>query len=84
MNAEVDKLDINKLPDVPTDLNNKKTKVDDLDVGKLKTVPTDSKKLVSKDIFKGTKLNKLNIKVNDFGKKSWWVYFNSVKSIQHK
>ena len=75
------------MPDVPTDLNNKKTKVDDLDVGKLKTVPIDLKKLsnvVSRDIFKGTKLNKLNIKVNDFGKKSWWVYFNSVKSIQHK
>ena len=37
--AEVDKLDIIKLTNVPTRLNNLKTKVDHLDVGKLKTVP---------------------------------------------
>ena len=30
---------------VPTGLNNLKTKADDLDVGKLKTVPADLKKL---------------------------------------
>ena len=36
---EVDKLDINKLVNVPNNLNNLKTKVDDLDFGKLKTVP---------------------------------------------
>ena len=30
---------------VPTSLNNLKTRVDDLDVGKLKTVPLDLKKL---------------------------------------
>ena len=45
MKAEVDKLGINKLVNVPTSLNNLKTKVDDLDVGKLKTVPVDLKKL---------------------------------------
>ena len=32
--AEVDKLDINKLVNVPTGSNNLKTKVNDLDVGK--------------------------------------------------
>ena len=37
--AEADKLDINKLINVRTSLNNLKTKVDDLDFGKLKTVP---------------------------------------------
>ena len=37
MKAEVDKLDVNKLVNVPTSLNNLKTKVDDLDIGKLKT-----------------------------------------------
>ena len=42
--AEVDKLGINKLANVPTSLNNLRTKVDDLDVGKLKTVPVDLKK----------------------------------------
>ena len=33
LKAEVDKLDINKLKNVPTSLNNLKTKVNDLDVG---------------------------------------------------
>ena len=45
MEAEVDKLDISKLTNVPTSLNNLKTKVDDLDVGKLKIFPVDLKKL---------------------------------------
>ena len=36
LKAEVDKLDINKLVNVPTSANNLKTKVDDLDAGKLK------------------------------------------------
>ena len=40
---EVDKVDINKLVNVPTSLNNFKTKVDYLDVGKLETVPVDFK-----------------------------------------
>ena len=39
LKAEVDKLDINKLINVPTSLNNLKTKVDDLDVDMLKAVP---------------------------------------------
>ena len=38
LKAEVDKLDIDKSVNVPTSLNNSKTKVDDLDIGKLKTV----------------------------------------------
>ena len=42
--AEVDKLDINKLVNVPTSQDNVKLKVDDLDVCNLKTVPTDLKK----------------------------------------
>ena len=37
LKAEVDKLDINKLVNVPTSLNRLKTKVDDIDVGELKT-----------------------------------------------
>ena len=44
MKAEVDKLNINKLVNVPTSLNNLKTKVDDLDVGKIKTVTVDFRK----------------------------------------
>ena len=42
IDLEPDKLDINKLTNVPTSFNNLKTKVD---VGKLKTVPVDLKKL---------------------------------------
>ena len=37
MTAEVEKLGIKKLVNVPTSLNNLKTKVDGSDVGKLKT-----------------------------------------------
>ena len=41
---EVEKLDINKLVNVPTSLNNLKRKVDELDIGKLKTNLIDLKK----------------------------------------
>ena len=41
LKAAVDKLDINKLANVPTSLNSSKTKLDDLDVYKLKPVPVD-------------------------------------------
>ena len=43
MKAEVYKLDINKLVNVSTNLNNLKAKVDDLDLSKLKTVLVDLK-----------------------------------------
>ena len=46
MKAEFDKLDINKMVNVPTILNNLTTKVDDLDVGKVKTIPVDIKNQV--------------------------------------
>ena len=45
LKGEDDKLNINKLVNVPTTLNNLKTKVDDLDVGELKIVPIDLKKI---------------------------------------
>ena len=53
---------------VPTSLNNLKTKVDDLDVGKLKTVPVDLKKLsdvAANEVVKNTKFNTLKTKVNN-------------------
>ena len=61
LKAEVDKLDINKLTNFPTILNNLKTKVDDLDVGKLKTVHVDLKKLsdaVDNEVVKNTKFKR--------------------------
>ena len=72
MKAEVDKLDITKLVNVPTCLTNLKTKVDDLDVSKLKAVPVDLKKLsdlVAKELVKNTKFNTLKTKVNNLEKK---------------
>ena len=57
---------------VPTGMNNLKTKVDNLDVDKLKTAPIDLKKLsdvMSKEVVKNTKFNKLNTKVNNLENK---------------
>ena len=68
MKIEVDKLNINKLVNVPTGLNNSNAKGDDLDVGKLKTVPIDLKKLIDvvcKEPVKNTKFNTLKAKVNN-------------------
>ena len=66
---EVDKLNIIKLVNVPTCVNNLKTKVDDLDVGELKTVPIDLKKLSGKKVAKITKFSTLERKVNKLDKK---------------
>ena len=67
LKVEVDKLDINKLVNVPTSADNLKRKEDDLDVDKLKPVSIDLKKLrdiVSKEIVKSTQFNALNMTVN--------------------
>ena len=64
----VDQLDINKLVNVLTGLDNLKIEVEDLDVDKLKTFPVDLKELgdvVSKEVVKNSKFNKLNSKVNN-------------------
>ena len=65
--AEVDKLDLARLANVSTSLNNLKTKLDDLDAGKLKTVPVDLENasgVVDNEAVKSTKFNRLNSKVN--------------------
>ena len=72
MKAEFDKLNVNKLFNVPTSLNNLKTKVDHLDVGKLRTIPVDLKKLIDvmdNELVKNTKFNTLKTKVNSLEKK---------------
>ena len=72
MKAEVDKLDINKLVNIATSLNNFKAKVDDLDVGKLKTVSVDLNNLsdvVDNEVVKNAKFNRLNTKINSLEKK---------------
>ena len=73
LKAEVDKLDINKLVNVPIILNNLKIKVDDMDVGKLKTIPVHLKKLndvVDNEVVKNTKFNTLKTKVNNLKKEN--------------
>ena len=68
MKAEFDKLDINKLVNVPTSLNNLKTKADYLDIGKLKAALVDLKKLsdvVDNKVLKNTKFNTLKTKGNE-------------------
>ena len=72
MKAEVDKVDINEIVNVPTSLNNLKTKVDDLNIGKLKSVPVDLKKLsyvVDNKVVKNTKFNTTKTKVSNLEKK---------------
>ena len=94
MKAEVDKLDINNLTNVPTSLNNLKTKVDDLDVGKLEKVLIDFKKLsdvVDNELVKNIKFNKPKTKVNNLDKgipnATTLIHinqYNTDKSIQHR
>ena len=72
MKVEVDKLDVNKLVNATSGLNNLKTRVDDLDVNMLKTVPLDLKKIsnvVNKKVVKNTKFNKLNMNANNSERK---------------
>ena len=72
MKAEVDKLSINKLPNVLTSLDNLKTKVGNSDVGKLKTVPVDLKiwnDVLDDEVVKNNKFNILKAKINTLEKK---------------
>ena len=72
MKAEADKLDINKLVNVPAALNDLKRKVGNLNVCNLKTVPIEPKKLsdlANKKVAMSTKFNKLNTKSNKLDKK---------------
>ena len=64
LKSDVDKLDIDKLKNVPSNLSNLKSKVDKLDVDKLVPVPVDLSKLsdvVKNDVVKKVVYN-ANIK----------------------
>ena len=57
LKSDVDKLDIDKLKNVPSCLNSIKSKVDKLDIGKLETTPIDLSKInnvVKDDVVKKT------------------------------
>ena len=79
----VDKLELNKLVNFLTGLDNLRIEVEDLDVDKLKTFPVDLKELgvvVSKEVVKNSKFNKLNSKVSNLEKNN---FFDPHKSIKH-
>ena len=72
LKSKYDKLGINKPTNVPTSLNNLKTKVDDLDVGELKITPVYLKELshvVDNKVVKNTEFSTLKTKVNNLEKK---------------
>ena len=73
MKAKVNKLDIAKLVNVPTKLNNLETNVYDLDVDKLKTdAPIDLKKIrdvVDNEVVKNLICNTLKTEINNLEKK---------------
>ena len=69
LKAEDDKLGINKSVNVPTSLNNSKTKVDYLDVGKLPAVLKKLSYVADNELVKNTKFNTLTTKVNKLDKK---------------
>ena len=68
LKSDIDKLDNDKLKNVPRNLTNLKSKVDKLDIGKLETTPVDLSKLsgvVKNGVVKKTEYNKLFEKVNN-------------------
>ena len=75
MKAEVDKLDIAKLVNVPFSLNNLKTKLDDLDTGKLKSVPVPIEKINVLQIK-----NLLKHKIQHIKNKSKWKIWKTPKA----
>ena len=67
LTSAVDKLDTDKLKNIPSKLSNLKSKVDKLDVYKLVPVPVDLRKLsdvVKNDVVKKTESDELVKKVN--------------------
>ena len=72
LKSDVDKLDIDKLKNVPTNLRNSKSKVDKLDVDKLVPAPVDLSKLsdavrndiVKKDVY-NAKIKNIEDKIPD-------------------
>ena len=75
LRSDVDKLDTDKLKNVPTNLSNLKSKVDNLDVDKLVSVPVDLSKLddlVKNDVVKkdayNAKIRNIEDKIPDITK----------------
>ena len=65
LNSNVDKLDIDKLKNVPTNLSSSKSKVDKLNVDKLVPVPSDLSKVRKKKKNDVVKKNAYNTKIKN-------------------
>ena len=84
LKTEVDKLDIDKLKSIPTNLSNLKNKVNKLDMWKLETSPVDSSKLsniVKIDVVKKTeydaKITNIEDKIPDITNLATKATFNA-------
>ena len=66
LKSDVDKLDINKLKNVPTSLSKLESKVDKLNIGKLETTPVDLSKLSDVKNWK-----------ENYWSRSWWIPYYS-------
>ena len=67
LKPEVDKLDIDKLENVPSGLNTLKSKIDELDISKLKITPSDFSKVsnpLKNEVVKKSEYDELIKKVN--------------------
>ena len=69
LKSDVDKLDIDKLKNVPTDLGNLKSKIDKLDDDKLVPVPVDLSKLSDEGKNDVVKNDVYNAKIKNIGDK---------------
>ena len=65
LESDVDKLDIDKFKNLPTDLNNLKSKVDKLDVDKLVPAPVDLSKLSDVVKHNVVKKDEYNVKIKN-------------------
>ena len=65
LKSNVDKLNIDILKNVPTDLSNVKSKADKLDIGKLETTPVDLSKLSNEVKVILLKKDVYNARIND-------------------
>ena len=69
LKSDVNKLDIDKLKNVPTNLGNLKSKIDKLDVDKLVPVPVDLSKLSDIEKNDVIKKNVYNAKIKNIADK---------------
>ena len=84
LKSDADKLDIDKLKNIPNNLSNLQSEVDKLDIGKLETASVDLENEVSKKIEYNELLKRVNnistIDNNDLVKKNSRKFYNKIKT----